>query len=101
MDEEWHVDVNDSFYPDTFHSLRVNISCAPVELWVAVADPEFPRGGNSTLLFGKHFAENKMKMKEFGPRVGGGVLNAPLVPPLRRNKAIHISKMKEFTVFLQ
>ena len=72
MDEEWHVDVNDSFYPEALHLLRVNISCAPVELCVAVAYPEFPRGGYSTLLFGKHFAENKMKMKEFGPRVGWG-----------------------------
>ena len=44
MDEKWHVDVNDSFYPDTLHSLRVNISCVPVELCVAVADPGFPRG---------------------------------------------------------
>ena len=43
MDEKRHVDVNDSFYSDTLHLLHVNISCAPVELCVVVADPGSPR----------------------------------------------------------
>ena len=44
MDETRHVDVNDSFYPEVLQLLRVNNSCVPVELCVAVADPRFPRG---------------------------------------------------------
>ena len=39
---------------------------------VKVTDPRFPRGEYANLLFGKVFAENRMKMKEIGPRGGGG-----------------------------
>ena len=56
-----------------------------------VADPGFPReggdnpqGGGAYLIFGQKFPENCMKMKEFGPRVGGG---ASLAPPLRSANA--------------
>ena len=49
-----------------------------------VADPGFPRGGDTNLqsgganlLFGQKFLENCVKMKEFGPRGG----HASLVPP--------------------
>ena len=51
---------------------------------------DFPDGGSHEpldlrqnpiyVLFGKIFAENCMKMKEFGPRGG----SAPLAPPLDR-----------------
>ena len=47
-----------------------------------VADPAFSRGGAPTLklgLFCKFFAENCMKMKEFGP---GDVPDANLEPPM-------------------
>ena len=52
---------------------------------MTVADPEFPRGGDTNsqsgganLLFGQKFPENCMKMKEFGPRGGAFVPGAPL-----------------------
>ena len=57
----------------------------------AVADPVFPRrggganpqGGGANLLFCPNFPENCMKMKEFGPRGGGGAsLAPPLDPPM-------------------
>ena len=51
---------------------------------IAVADPGFSWGGAPTakiLLFCKYFAENCMKMKEFG-LPGGGVPGAPLDPPM-------------------
>ena len=48
-----------------------------------------PRGAYANLLFGKHFAENKIKMKEFGPGGRVAALASPSVPRLRRNKAIH------------
>ena len=64
-----------------FHSIRL-----------AVADPEFPRGGGANpqggganLLFGQKFPKNCMKMKEFGPRGGWGAsLAPPLDPPMTR-----------------
>ena len=47
-----------------------------------MADPGFPlgggakpQGGGANLLFGKKFAEDYLKMKEFGP--GGRVPGAP------------------------
>ena len=54
----------------------------------AVADPGFlQRWGGAPIpklgLFCKFFAENCMKMKEFGPPVGGGGSMAPpLDPPM-------------------
>ena len=54
---------------------------------MAVEDPGFSFGGGgvansksrcANLLHCKFFAENCMEMKEFGPRVGGDVPNAPL-----------------------
>ena len=54
-----------------------------------VADPGFPRGGGANsqsgganLLFGQHFPENCMKMKEFGPTGGARVPGAPLDTPM-------------------
>ena len=54
-----------------------------------VTDPGFlrggganPRGGDKNLLFGKNFAENRMKMKEFGPE--GGRPWRLLDPPMFR-----------------
>ena len=51
----------------------------PQELTITVADPGFSRGeganpksGCKNLLFGQIFPENCMKMKEIGPRGGGG-----------------------------
>ena len=66
---------------------EVNVSCTPANcngngncilgmfiLVLQVANPGFPggnpRGGCANLLFGQIFAENCMKMKEFGPREG-------------------------------
>ena len=49
-----------------------------------MADPGFSPGGGPTPklgLFYKFFAENCMKMKEFGPR-GGASLAPPLDPPM-------------------
>ena len=54
----------------------------------AVADPGFSRGGYANsqkcYYFSNFFAENCMKMKEFGPP-GAGVSGAPLDPPMYWN----------------
>ena len=56
-----------------------------------MTDQDFPGGcansqnGCANLLFCNFFAENCMKMKEFGPGVGR-VPGAPLDPPLNGNK---------------
>ena len=51
-----------------------------------VVDPGFLRGC-ANLLFGKNFAENCMKMKEYGPRRKSPLPTAPspMDPPLGRN----------------
>ena len=53
-------------------------------VWYAVADPGFSPGGAPTpknaIIF-QFFAENCMKMKEFGPPGGGGA-RVPGAPPL-------------------
>ena len=51
-----------------------------------MADPGFSRGGGAPTpklgLFCNFFAENCMKMKEFGPP-GGASLTPPLDPPMQ------------------
>ena len=54
----------------------------------AVADPGFSSGGGGAPtpkmgLFFQLFAENCMKMKEFGPPGGGASLAPPLDPPMK------------------
>ena len=44
-----------------------------------------PQGGGANLLFGQKFAENCMKMKEFGPRGRGPRPWRPLDPPMVLN----------------
>ena len=48
-----------------------------------VADPGFAPGGAPTpkiaIIF-QIFAKNCMKMKEFGPREGGGAPGTPMIP---------------------
>ena len=57
----------------------------PVQWWIQ----DFPEGGANpqsgcaNLLFRKFFAENCMKMKEFGPRGGAHVPGAPLDPQIQ------------------
>ena len=50
----------------------------------------YPQGGGANLLFGKIFLENCMKMKEIGPRGGGGALPwHPLRPANGMILALH------------
>ena len=42
-----------------------------------------PKVGVLTFYFTNYFAENCMKMKEFGSQGGGGVPGAPLDPPMQ------------------
>ena len=51
----------------------------------SVADPGFSRGGAPApklWLFYQFFAENCMKMKEFGPQAGARSWRPPLDPPM-------------------
>ena len=55
-------------------------------MWLSVADPGFSPGGaptpKSAIIF-QFFAENCMKMKEFGPPGGGArPWRPPLDPPM-------------------
>ena len=51
------------------------------QIYNAVADPGFPRGGRRHTIL-PNFPKNYMKLKEFGPP-GGASLAAPLDSPLQ------------------
>ena len=62
---------------------------------IPVADPGFSQGGaptpKITIIF-QNFAENCMKMKEFGPPGGGRPWRPPLDPPM--HTMVSVNRLK-------